>query len=222
MVVRVGMLWIGCSGFAVPPTKYFREFSGVELAETALGVPGPALVRRWKREAPSGFVFTALAPRGWCAGDFGAAPDGETGWAGFVPVARELGVSIAVLTSPDLPFDKRHAAAARERLTHLAMDDSLTLVWDPPARWSLAEAIPVVDRLRVTLARDPARHPPVEQSALAYYRLPGPAGHKSRYEQAGVDLTLRCLRETRAETIICVFANADMYADARRIQSELG
>jgi uncharacterized protein YecE (DUF72 family) len=215
------MRWIGCSGFAVPPTKYFREFTGIELAETAVGVPGPALVRRWKREAPAGFSFTALAPRAWCAADLTEGPESAAAWASFIPVARELGVTLAVLTSPDLPFDKRVGAVARASLTRLAADASLSLVWDPPAQWSLAEAESVVERIPVTLTRDPSRHPAVSRGALAYYRLPGPAGHKSRYEHAGVDATLRCLRETRADRVICVFAHADMYADARRIQSEL-
>ena len=52
------MAVVACSGFPVPVSRYFREFEGVEISETELGIPGAGTVRRWLREAPEGFVFT--------------------------------------------------------------------------------------------------------------------------------------------------------------------
>ena len=54
---------VACSGFPVPVSRYWREFQGVEISETELGIPGAGTVRRWLREAPEEFVFTLLAPK---------------------------------------------------------------------------------------------------------------------------------------------------------------
>ena len=56
-------LTIGCAGFPVPATRYFKEFLFVEVQETHLAAPGTGTIRRWRREAPKGFTFAMLAPR---------------------------------------------------------------------------------------------------------------------------------------------------------------
>src|SRR4051794_23128814 len=94
------MLLVGCAGFPVPATRYLREFSIVEVADTPLGVPGPALVRRWKREAPEGFIFTALAPREMTLDAFKPSGAADAAWADFLSVARDLDARAIVLTSP--------------------------------------------------------------------------------------------------------------------------
>src|SRR3954464_8688870 len=57
------MMVVGCAGFAVPATRYFKEYLFVEVQETHLAVPGPGTVRRWRREALPGFEFALLGPR---------------------------------------------------------------------------------------------------------------------------------------------------------------
>ena len=57
------MMVVGCAGFAVPATRYFKEYLFVEVQETHLAVPGPGTLRRWRREAPQGFEFALLGPR---------------------------------------------------------------------------------------------------------------------------------------------------------------
>src|SRR5262249_45387526 len=57
------MITVGCAGFPVPATRYFREFSFVEVQETHVSLPGPGTIRRWRREAPQGFRFALLGPR---------------------------------------------------------------------------------------------------------------------------------------------------------------
>src|SRR5246127_630504 len=56
-------LTIGCAGFPVPATRYFKEFLFVEVQDTHVTQPGAGTIRRWKREAPEGFTFALLAPR---------------------------------------------------------------------------------------------------------------------------------------------------------------
>ena len=57
------MITVGCAGFPVPATRYFREFTFVEVQETHVALPGPGTIRRWRREAPEGFQFALLGPR---------------------------------------------------------------------------------------------------------------------------------------------------------------
>jgi uncharacterized protein YecE (DUF72 family) len=68
------MAVVACSGFPVPVSRYFREFEGVEISETELGIPGAGTVRRWLREAPENFTFTLLAPKEISAGGFQLSP----------------------------------------------------------------------------------------------------------------------------------------------------
>jgi uncharacterized protein YecE (DUF72 family) len=213
---------IGCSGFSVPATKYLREFNVVEVAETALGVPGPAWIRRIRREAPSEFVFTALAPRALTASNFEPTAEAESAWAAFIAVARELNAVAASVTSPsDLPYSKKARASARTMLERIKSNAPLTIVWEPPVEWALRDAEAIARELDVVVARDPTRHPPVQRAKLAYYRMPGPAGHKSRYEEPGIESAARCLAQSDADIVICILANVDMYADARRLQAAL-
>jgi uncharacterized protein YecE (DUF72 family) len=211
---------IGCSGFPVPATKYLREFNLVEVSDTAIGVPGPALVRRWRREAPDGFVFTALAPREMTASAFEPTAEGEAAWASFLPIVRDLAATAIVLTSPaELAVSKKARASARTMLERLTVDAPAPIVWEAPPEWPLKEAEAAAKDLPVIIARDPLKHPPVQKAPVAYYRLPGPAGFKSRYEDASIDAIAQALRETHADTVLCVMANQDMYSDAKRLRA---
>lgn len=210
---------VGCSGFPVPATKYLREFVMVEVADTFLGVPGPALVRRWKREAVDGFVFTAVAPRDLTADAFKPSAAADTAWEAFLPVCRDLDArAIVVTTPPEIVSSKATRAQARTMFERLVKKGLPPFVWEAPPSWDLKESEATVKDLGVLVARDPTRHPPFAKGALAYYRLPGQAGHKSRYEDPPLEHAAKTLRETQVETVYTVFANVDMYADAKRLR----
>lgn len=213
------MLLVGCSGFPVPATRYLREFPFVEIADTFLGIPGPALVRRWKREAPEGFVFSALAPREVTLDAFKPTAAGTTAWADFLPVARDLEAVALVITSPpEVPSSKVARAQARSLLESLEGPKTMTLVWEAPPSWSLRDAEAVAKDLPFVVARDPVKHPPFAKALFAYYRLNGPAGHKSRYEDPPLEAAAKTIRDTTAKRIFAVFSNVDMYADAKRLR----
>ena len=55
---------VGCAGFPVPATRYFKEFTFVEIQETHHALPGMGTIRRWRREAPDGFAPDSLAAYG--------------------------------------------------------------------------------------------------------------------------------------------------------------
>ncbi len=216
------MLLVGCSGFPVPATRYLREFEFVEISDTHIGVPGPALVRRWKREAPLDFAFAAMSPREIGLDGFKPSAASDAAWETFLPVARDLAARfIVVVTPPELPAGKANRAAVRLFFERVARPKLPPAIWEPPATWELREAEATVKDLRVTVARDPARHPPFAKTELAYYRLNGPAGHKSRYEDATLEAAAKTVRDTAVAQRYVVFTNVDMYSDARRMRKLL-
>ncbi len=216
------MMHIGCSGFPVPATRYLREFMLAEVADTFLGVPGPALVRRWKREAPENFVFTALAPRDLGIDGFKPAATVDSAWEAFLPVARELDAKVLVIPSnPETPPGKTNRALVRAFFEKITVEKLPPLVWEPPPTWDLKECEATVKDLKVLVARDPLRHAPFGKVARGYYRLPGPAGYKSRYEDPALDEVAEAIQKTQSAETFVVFANVDMYADSKRLRKLL-
>lgn len=216
------MIHLGCSGFPVPATRYLKEFRAVEVADTLLGVPGPALVRRWRREAPDGFLFTALAPREVSAEGFKPTAAAQGAWETFVPIVRDLDARAIVVTSaPDMTSSKPHRAAVRAFFEAVAAERLPPLVWEAPAGWELRDAEATVKHLPVIVARDPLRHPPIARGPLGCFRLPGPAGFKSRYEDPALEAAAATIRASRCEETLVALCNVDMYADARRLRKLL-
>ena len=56
---------------------------------------------------------------------------------------------------------------------------------------------------------------------VAYYRLPGPAGHKSRYEDPAIEKLAAIAQEAKHKDATYVFTNVDMFADAKRFKKAL-
>ena len=69
-------------------------------------------------------------------------------------------------------------------------------------------------------ARDPLAHG-LSKKPLAYYRLPGPAGHKSRYEDPAIERLAEIARDAKHSEATYVFTNVDMFADAKRFKKAL-
>ena len=58
--------------------------------------------------------------------------------------------------------------------------------------------------------------------SIAYYRLPGPAGHKSRYEDPAIERLAELARQAEHERAHYVFTNVDMFADGKRFKKAMG
>lgn len=214
------MLTVGCSGFAVPATRYFKELSFVEIQETHATLPGIGTVRRWKREAPKGFRFTMLAPREIGQEHFRKGPVAELAMDNLVGVGKEIGATTAVfLSPPELPASKPNKAAVKELMAH-ARARFEHVIWEPPPSWDADEADALMKGIGLA-ARDPLRHG-LSKAKAAYYRMPGPAGYKSRYEDPAIEKLAELARSSTDQDATYVFANVDMFADARRFKRALG
>jgi uncharacterized protein YecE (DUF72 family) len=201
------MITVGCAGFAVPATRYFKEFYFVEIQETHLAVPGRGTMRRWQREAPQGFEFALLGPREIAQEGFRAGKVVETALGNLRQVGQELGATTAVfLAPPDFSQNRPNRAALREFLNSVSSQFQ-RVVFDPGPAWKPADADALAEETGTLAARDPLQHG-TSLRGVAYYRLPGPAGRKSRYEDPAIERLAELARSAAEQHATYVFANA--------------
>ena len=211
------MITIGCAGFPVPATRYFKEFLFVEVQETHVAQPGTGTLRRWRREAPEGFGFALLAPREIGQEGFREGKVTETALRSLVGVAKELEAQTAIFVAPpDFQSSRTNKSAVKDFLASVKKKFK-RIVWEPPPAWDADEAQSIADDSGATAARDPLISGG-SKAPFAYYRLAGPAGHKSRYEDPAVEKLAEMALAAKHEHATYVFTNVDMFADAKRLK----
>jgi uncharacterized protein YecE (DUF72 family) len=214
------MITIGCAGFPVPATRYFKEFFFVEIQDTHFAVPGIGSLRRWRREAPADFRFAMLAPREIAQENFREGAVTEASVRNLLEVNGELKAEIAVfLSPPELASNKANKAAVKDFLKGVVAKFP-RVVWEAPPTWKPQDAESIAVDAGATVARDPLLHG-TTSAAWAYYRLPGPAGHKSRYEDPAIERLAGIAAASSNEEALYVFSNVDMFADAKRLKKAL-
>src|SRR5262245_24582688 len=211
---------VGCAGFPVPATRYFKEFMFVEIQETHHALPGMGTIRRWRREAPDGFEFAMLAPREIGQEGFREGKVVETALKTLLEVGKELDSSTAVFVSPPEFVQSRANKAAVKDFLQSVRKKFERIVWEAPMSWDADEAAALAIELKVIPARDPLAHGKLNAS-VAYYRLPGPAGHKSRYEDPAIEKLAAIAKDAKHKDATYVFTNVDMFADAKRFKKAL-
>jgi len=211
------MITIGCAGFPVPATRYFKEFLFVEVQETHVAAPGTGTIRRWRREAPEGFHFSMLAPKEIGQEGFREGKVVENALSSLIEVGKELQATIAVFVAPpEFAANRANKAALKEFLTSVKRKFEM-VVWEPPATWDPDDADALAAEAGALAARDPLTHG-MTTLPVAYYRLPGPAGHKSRYEDPAIEKLGELARKSKNKDATYVFTNVDMFADAKRLK----
>ena len=94
------------------------------------------------------------------------------------------------------------------------------VVWEPPPTWDADDASALVADSGATAARDPLATG-TTTAAFGYYRLAGPAGHKSRYEDPAIEKLAEIAAAAKNEHAVYVFTNVDMFADAKRLKKAM-
>ena len=160
------MMTVGCAGFAVPATRYFKEYLFVEVQETHLATPGTGTLRRWRREAPKSFQFALLGPRQIGQEGFRAGKVIETALKDLSDVAEELAARTAVFVAPpDFPHTRANRAALKDFLNSVRPSfDAIVFeagpAWDPDDADSIAEDTGIHERFGAHLtARARDAHP---------------------------------------------------------------
>jgi uncharacterized protein YecE (DUF72 family) len=214
------MITVGCAGFPVPATRYFREFMFVEVQETQSSLPGPGTIRRWRREAPNGFRFALLGPREIGQEGFRDGKVIETALKSIEAIAEELEAKVAVFVAPPefLP-NRTNKGALREFLVGVR-ERFDRVVFEPVPGWDPDDCDTLTKDVGAIAARDPLTTG-LSKLPVAYYRLHGPAGHKSRYEDPAIERLAEIARTAKHEDATYVFTNVDMFADAKRFKKAL-
>ncbi|WP_437987113.1 DUF72 domain-containing protein [Sorangium sp. So ce117] len=214
------MITVGCAGFPVPATRYFREFMFVEVQETHVSLPGPGTIRRWRREAPGGFRFALLGPREIGQEGFRDGKVIETALKSIEAVADELEAKLAVFVGPpEFTPTRANKAILREFLLNVKKRFE-RVVFEPPPGWDPDECDELTQEVGALAARDPL-NAGLSRLKVAYYRLHGPAGHKSRYEDPAIERLAEIARGAKHDDATYVFTNVDMFADAKRFKKAM-
>jgi uncharacterized protein YecE (DUF72 family) len=217
------MAVVACSGFPVPVSRYFREFQGVEISETELGIPGAGTVRRWLREAPDDFVFTLLAPRDVAGSGFQLTPANDKLIKDVGALCKSMKAEAVVFAAPPEFGPTRPNKAALKKFVE-ALPARYSKAVLSLSGWKLSEVQAAIDgKKNVVPAYDPLQDELHNgKSDLVYLRLPGPAGHRSRYDEASLEKVVAQVKASKAKTTVCVFHNVDMHANATRARELLG
>jgi uncharacterized protein YecE (DUF72 family) len=214
------VLTVGCAGFPVPATRYFKEFLFVEVQETHVALPGTGTIRRWKREAPEGFSFSLLAPREIGQEGFRDGKVVESALKSLSEVSKELDARTAIFVAPPEFTNARGNKAAVKDFLQSVKKKFARVVWEPPPSWDADEAAELAAEAGAIAARDPLTAG-VSKDPIAYYRLPGPAGHKSRYEDPAIERLAELCQSAPQKDATYVFTNVDMFADAKRFKKAM-
>ena len=136
-------------------------------------------------------------------------------------VAAELAAETVVFVAPpEFPCNRTNKTAVKDFLSEVHKQFKV-VVFDPGTQWDPDEAessFATTDTILV--ARDPLNQG-LSKRKRAYYRLPGPAGHKSRYEDPVVERLAEIARSAKNAEATYVFTNVDMFADAKRFRKSI-
>jgi uncharacterized protein YecE (DUF72 family) len=210
------MKFVACSGFPVPVSRYWAELPAVEISETENSVPGAGTVRRWLRESADGFAFTVLAPKGLAAGGFLDKGKGAAGLMETVAVAKTLQAKALVFAAPPELLPSRVLKAQLRAFAEALPRGLPPVVFDLPA-WHAEEVAAAVGDSGAHAAYNPLAGAWPTKAPFIYFRLHGPAGHRSRYEEAALEGVVNAVRDSKAKLTFCVFTNVDMFANAKFI-----
>ena len=215
------MISIACSGFPVPVSRYFQTFNAVEISDTELGIPGVGTRRRWLREAPPNFVFTVLAPKQIAVSGFAldaGARQAVDAVAGFAKQLKSRAVVFAA--GEDFGANRKTKPQLSEFAAYIA-EHVKNPVLDLPG-WKRRDLESAIGSAEVHLAFDPLLEELEGLDRLAYLRLPGPSGYRSRYDPAALDRVVRFCEKARSKHTFVAFRNIDRFENAKYVMTKLG
>lgn len=227
-------LLVGCCGFAEAQKAYFEDFPVVEIQQTFYRPPQVKTARRWRAEAPEGFVFTIKA---WQLithqpdsptyrrlgrtipeeetdryGSFRPTEEVLAAWRTTREIAAALGAAVIVFQCP------ARFTSDREHIDHLrrffsAIDrDGFLLAWEPRGDWPADAVRGLCAELDLIHCVDPFKSRCLTKGPV-YFRLHGRTGYRYRY-------TAEDLRELQTlgakEEGFVLFNNMTMKEDALR------
>ena len=214
------MIFAACSGFPGPVSRYWEDFKAVEITDTELGIPGAGTLRRWRREAPEGFVFTLLAPQEIAASGFRRTKENRQLLEAIAEVAQQLDAHAVVFSAPDSLRPSRGLRALLKTFVGTLPDGFPACVLDLPGFKPSQIKSALGDRSAV-IAYDPLSESAHSDGRIAYLRLPGPAGRRSRYDDDALKAIAQHAKALEADDVFVVFRNIDMLVNGQALNALL-
>jgi len=215
-------LYVGCCGYPVSRTRYYTLFKTVELQQTFYNLPTLDTASRWRREAPSDFVFNMKAwqvithpsssptwrrlrslPPGQIENYGFLKPTRENldAWKKSLEIAKVLRARVIVLqTPPSFKYSEEHVKWVNEFFSHAgreAKSSEIIIGWEPRGDWKnfpdvLKNVICTHEVIHIT---DPLRLDPIvcEGQKVLYFRLHGLGGREVNYRYKYTDEDLEKL-----------------------------
>ncbi len=200
---------VGCCGFPVARKKYFEKLGVVEVQQTFYKLPRPETVKKWREEAPPGFIYTMKA---WQAvthpptsptwrkagldlksvdpnryGFLRPTPENFEAWRKTLEIARILEAEfIVVQTPPSFGFSEENVSNALEFFRKIERDPRIEVGWEPRGSWrKYPEAVKmIVEETGTVHVVDPFKWwPPVDlgKTRTVYLRLHGRGERETNY-----------------------------------------
>ncbi|MBN1655864.1 MAG: DUF72 domain-containing protein [Deltaproteobacteria bacterium] len=214
------MIFVACSGFPVPVSRYFEELNAVEISDTELGIPGEGTTRRWLREAPRGAAFTVLAPRIIANSGFAVNQENNAALHEVKRFAEKLN-ALAVVFVGDSEFGPTRPNRSKIRSYFQSLPEGFPQpVLDLPS-WSMEQIESTLKSREISVAFNPLKEEPAQMNALCYVRMPGPSGYRSRYDQESLSKVADYCKTSKSEVTFCVFRNSDRFVNCKNVLAAL-
>jgi len=199
---------IGCCGFTVSRSKYYREYSVVELQNTFYQPPSDKWFRNIRREAPESFEFTIKAwqvlthphtsptwrrmrkkPSGVLE-NYGYLKPSRENFEAFekmIEIAKIIESKIIVLQTPSsMPFNEESVKWVREFFRNITSikPSEIHVGWEPRGSWVREQSLlsSILSEYNIIHVVDPFRAKPLNNpGGLVYMRLHGIGGGEVNY-----------------------------------------
>lgn len=220
---------VGCCGFPVSKTKYYKDLSLVEINATFYKYLDVKLLARWRREAPSGFEFTVKAHQD-ISHVHKLSWNRETAEAlrRMVEACSELDAEILLIQTPGSFRPKKENLREAGKFFEKAGGMEVSLVWETRGPdWFKPENFEALAKLLakhdVVHCVDPFIGEPAYISDFAYFRLHGLGEKLYYYEYSNSELEnlKRKIMKVRAREVYVLFNNLSMFNDAVRFKTYL-
>ncbi|MGC9210402.1 MAG: DUF72 domain-containing protein [Acidilobus sp.] len=239
------MIRVGCCGWCLGRSSYYRSFNAVELQDTFYDRPDPERLARLASEAPSEFSF---AMKAWQAvthpldsptwrrakfrpppeladryGDLRTTKENLEAWDIVEKAARSLRARVVVVqTPPSFGYSDENARQAREFFVTVSPRD-FVIGWEPRGTWRERpqEILRVIEDLdNVIHVVDPFKSEPVKEAKITYFRLHGIGKGEVNYRYKYTEDDLRKLceivrRRSDQSEVFVMFNNVYMKEDAQ-------
>jgi len=236
---------VGCCGWPEARSRYFQRFRLVEVQESFYDLPSLERARRWREEAPPGFLFSLKA---WQVITHPAnsptyrrlrrplSPEESAGCGLFQPtevvwrawertaeLARALRAVAVLFQCPPSFRPTLHNLENLRRFFLRVRREGWLLVWEPRGPWPEETVAALCRELELVHAVDPFQGRPA-WGECAYLRLHGRGGYRYRYsDEELAELLATWRREVAAgrRPVYVLFNNTNMLEDAQRFSALL-